>query len=62
MVAVMGLTGISQVYAQDSVPGPGAVVVTIIPGGATFFTQSKNTKEPELLRSGAHFGKVCVAI
>jgi hypothetical protein len=61
MVAVMGLTGISQVYAQDSVPGPGAVVVTIIPGGATFFTRSKNTKEPSFYEA-AHFGKVCVAI
>jgi opacity protein-like surface antigen len=28
------------------VPGPGTVVVTIIPGGATFFTEGKNTKGP----------------
>src|SRR5262249_29549592 len=28
--------------AQDAVAGPGTVVDTIIPGGATFFTESKN--------------------
>jgi hypothetical protein len=42
----MGLVGTSQAYAQESVPGPGAVVVTIIPGGATFFTEGKDTKGP----------------
>ena len=46
-VAVMGLAGASQVYAQDtSAPGPGTVAVTIIPGGATFFTESSNAKGP----------------
>jgi len=43
---VIGLAGANQALAQDSVPGPGAVVVTIIPGGATFFTEGKNTKGP----------------
>jgi opacity protein-like surface antigen len=43
---VVGLAGANQAFAQDSVPGPGAVVVTIIPGGATFFTEGKNTKGP----------------
>jgi hypothetical protein len=46
MVAVVGLTGASQLYAQDVVPGPGTVVVTIVPGGATFFTEGKDTKGP----------------
>jgi outer membrane protein with beta-barrel domain len=46
MLAVVGVAGARQVYAQDSVSGPGAVVVTIIPGGATFFTEGKGTKGP----------------
>ena len=46
LVAAVGLVGTSQAYAQDVVPGPGAVVVTIIPGGATFFTEGKDTKGP----------------
>ena len=45
--AVVGLAGASQVYAQEaSAPGPGKVAVTIIPGGATFFTESSNAKGP----------------
>jgi len=40
------LVGTGQAYAQDSVPGPGAVVVTIIPGGGTFFTEGKDTNGP----------------
>ena len=44
---VVGLAGASQVYAQDTnAPGPGTVAVTIIPGGATFFTESSNAKGP----------------
>ncbi len=44
---VMGLAGASQVYAQETnAPGPGTVAVTIIPGGATFFTESSNAKGP----------------
>lgn len=27
-------------FAQDAAPGPGKVVITIIPGGATFFTEA----------------------
>ena len=29
----------TEVSAQDSAPGPGSVVVTMIPGGGTFFTE-----------------------
>lgn len=44
---VVGLAGASQAYAQEtSAPGPGRVAVTIIPGGATFFTESSNAKGP----------------
>ena len=46
LIAVVGFLGTSQVYAQDVAPGPGAVVVTIIPGGATFFTESEETDGP----------------
>jgi Outer membrane protein beta-barrel domain len=42
MFAVIGLAGGSQVLAQETGPGPGTVSVTIIPGGATFFTESTN--------------------
>ena len=47
VIALIGFAGASQVYAQDtSAPGPGTVAVTIIPGGATFFTESSNAKGP----------------
>jgi hypothetical protein len=42
-IAAAALVGTGQAYAQDATPGPGTVVVTIIPGGGTFFTESKNT-------------------
>jgi hypothetical protein len=45
IVAVVGFAGAGQAYAQESTT-PGAVVVTVIPAGGTFFTQGKNTKEP----------------
>jgi len=44
--AVVGLAGVGPVYAQETAPGPGTVVVTIVPGGATFFTEGKDTKGP----------------
>ena len=46
MIAAATLVSASQVYAQESAAGPGPVVVTIIPGGATFFTEGKNLKGP----------------
>jgi hypothetical protein len=46
MAAVFGLVGSVPAYAQEVAPGPGVVVVTIIPGGATFFTEGKNTSGP----------------
>src|SRR5262249_37307703 len=33
-------------YAQDATRGPATVVVTIIPGGATFFTEGKDSSGP----------------
>ena len=46
LLTAVGLAGASDASAQDIVPGPGAVVVTIVPGGGTFFTESKNTQRP----------------
>jgi len=47
LVAVAGLTSASAVYAQESgATGAGPVVVTIIPGGATFFTEGTDQKGP----------------
>jgi hypothetical protein len=49
MLAVVGSIGTGPAYAQESAPGPGAVVITIIPGGGTFFTEGKDTKGPSLV-------------
>src|SRR5216684_5361901 len=38
LVASISLVGVSKAQAQETGPGPGTVEVTIIPGGATFFT------------------------
>lgn len=43
--AFAALSSAGQVFAQDIVPGPGSVVVTIIPGGATVFTEGKDSHE-----------------
>jgi hypothetical protein len=43
LVASIGLVGVTNAYAQETGPGPGTVEVTIIPGGATFFT-SQNSR------------------
>jgi len=43
LIAVVGIAGAAPALAQETVPGPGAVVVTIIPGGGTFFTENKDT-------------------
>jgi hypothetical protein len=46
-IALASVLGAAPAFAQESnAAGPGPVVVTIIPGGATFFTEGKNTKGP----------------
>ncbi len=45
-LALVSVLGAGQAYAQESAAGAGPVVVTIIPGGATFFTEGKDTKGP----------------
>jgi Outer membrane protein beta-barrel domain len=42
LLAVISLGGATHAYAQESAPGPGTVEVTLVPGGATFFTNTGN--------------------
>jgi opacity protein-like surface antigen len=51
-VGLISLAASSQVYAQSAVPDSGAVIVTIIPGGATFFTEGSNTHAPSFSNYG----------
>jgi opacity protein-like surface antigen len=46
LITAAGVAGSTPAFAQESVQGPGTVVVTIIPGGATFFTEGKDTGGP----------------
>ena len=47
LLAIVGVAGATQAYAQESAAaGPGPVVLTIIPGGATFFTEGSDAKGP----------------
>jgi hypothetical protein len=45
LAAVAAVSGATPVFAQDAAAGPGPVVVTIIPGGATFFTEAKDNPQ-----------------
>ena len=56
MVAVVALAGAGPAYAQETPSRPGTVVVTIIPGGATFFTEGKDTKGPSFGNYGLGAG------
>jgi len=46
ILLLAGLAGASPASAQDIRPVEGAVVVTIVPGGATFVKESKSATEP----------------
>jgi len=46
MLAVAGVIGGGRAYAQEVTPTQGTVVLTVIPGGATFFTEGKDTQGP----------------
>ncbi len=56
LVAVFGLASAGHVYAQDAAAGEGTVVVTIIPGGATFFTEGENSNGPSFGNYGLGAG------
>lgn len=45
LLAVVTIGGTTNSFAQDVAPGPGTVVVTIIPGGATFFTEADDNPQ-----------------
>lgn len=53
VVAVVGLASAVPVAAQESHLNSGAVVVTVVPAGGTFFTQGKDTKAPSFGNYGA---------
>jgi outer membrane protein with beta-barrel domain len=38
LIAVLSIGVVASAYAQETSPGPGTVEVTVIPGGATYFT------------------------
>ena len=46
LLAVAGITSAGQADAQEAPAGPAPVVVTIIPGGATFFTEGNDAGGP----------------
>src|SRR5215216_326357 len=46
LAALATIGSATHAYAQESAAGPGTVVVTIIPGGATFFTEGNDAHGP----------------
>jgi hypothetical protein len=42
VLTVAAVSVATPAFAQDAAPGPGKVVITIIPGGATFFTEAED--------------------
>ena len=46
LVGVIALAGSTRAAAQETVPGPGRLEVSIIPAGGVFFTESTDTNEP----------------
>jgi hypothetical protein len=42
VLTAAAVSAAAPVFAQDAAPGPGKVVITIIPGGATFFTEAED--------------------
>ena len=56
MVAVVGLAGAGTARAQEAAQGPGTVEVTVIPGGAQFFSEGKNTNGPSFANYGLGAG------
>jgi hypothetical protein len=42
LTALLLVGGVDRASAQESAPGPGTVEVTVVPGGATFFTNTGN--------------------
>src|SRR5437764_15140299 len=38
LIAILSVSSVTRLSAQETTPGPGTVEVTVIPGGGTFFT------------------------
>jgi hypothetical protein len=53
---VVGVGGARPAHAQALTQGSGTVEITLVPGGATFFTQGKDTKAPSFINYGAGAG------
>ena len=45
LVVTVVVSAATEAFAQDTTPEPGSVVVTIIPGGATFFTEVEDNPQ-----------------
>ena len=56
MVAMVALTGARQAHAQEIAAGSGLVDVTVIPGGAQFFVEGKDTNGPSFANYGLGAG------
>ena len=52
LVVMVGVAGTGRAYAQETTAGPGTVNVTVIPGGAAFFVEGKDTKGPSFANYG----------
>jgi hypothetical protein len=46
LAVVLSLGGVDRAFAQEAPAGPGQAEITIIPGGAVVFTQSKDASAP----------------
>ena len=46
LLTIAALAAATPALAQEIGPGPGSVVITVIPAGGTFFTEGKNSSGP----------------
>jgi hypothetical protein len=60
LLTVTAISAATPAFAQESAPGPGKVVITIIPAGATFFTEAENSTLGPSFGSYALGGSVAV--
>jgi len=60
LLTVTAIGAATPAFAQESAPGPGKVVITIIPAGATFFTEAENSTLGPSFGSYALGGSVAV--
>src|SRR5688572_10022443 len=45
VLTVAVVASATPVFAQETAPGPGKVVITVIPGGATLFTEAEDNPD-----------------